>query len=656
MRVAGQHGSRTVCDLNRVRCRAGGTCQKPRLRADRNAHQVVCAHVEVLIGKPCVDLAHDLLPQGRRRVARSDNARGRIVADPYGAGIVRRKTDKVTVAVAVGRAGLTGDGHPGECRTGTGTARAVDNALQKLDHRIGGAFLHRNVGLALVVKDRLAVVILDLDIGARHGIDAVVGKGGIGRRHFKRRHAAAQTAQRQSAGRGNIVAGERRKVKLVRHEGVGRRRRQRLQHTHRRGVGGKAHRVLQRDDALVAGIGIHRPDILISGAAHHRHGIIVDHGRRRDHAGVNGRGIDGKRLDCRAAGAGIDGIAPFKRAAALAHTAGKRHHIARGVVDDRHAGLKLLALGGGVVQIAAVAVDPFHDLLDLGIDRTVDLIAAGVEHVLGNVRAVSELLHQIADDIVEDLLDKVGIIGRVHRADLGFPAGGNIILVPDKHQLFVQRLLILRIVQIAQLVHLVEHGLLALLVLLAVGLPAVERALAGGVVQGGILRDADDGRALRDGQVADVLSEVDLGRRLNAAGAVTEIDQIQIKLQHLFTGIVLRKAKRAEDLQHLAPDRHLVVAREVLDDLLRDRGAAAGRVAAAQHVENGARRALPVHAVVLKEPLVLNGNQRLPDMVGNILKIHQRAVFQTVDLRQLLPLARRPVLIVDRGALLERIG
>ena len=204
--------------------------------------------------------------------------------------------------------------------------------------------------------------------------------------------------------------------------------------------------------------------------------------------------------------------------------------------------------------------------------------------------------------------------------------------------------------------HLVEHGLLAILVLLAVGLPAVERAPAGGVVQGGILRDADDGRALRDGQVADVLSEVDLGRRLNAAGTVAEIDQVQIKLQHLFTGIVLRKAKRAEDLQHLAPDRHLVVAREVLDDLLRDRGAAAGRVAAAQHVENGARRALPVHAVVLKEPLVLNGNQRLPDMVGNILKIHQRAVFQTVDLRQLLPLARRPVLIVDRGALLERIG
>ena len=67
--------------------------------------------------------------------------------------------------------------------------------------------------------------------------------------------------------------------------------------------------------------------------------------------------------------------------------------------------------------------------------------------------------------------------------------------------------------------HLVEHRLLPLLVLLTEGLAAVERALTGGVVEVGVLRDADNGRALGDGQVLGVLAEVVLGGRLDAVGA-----------------------------------------------------------------------------------------------------------------------------------------
>lgn len=95
--------------------------------------------------------------------------------------------------------------------------------------------------------------------------------------------------------------------------------------------------------------------------------------------------------------------------------------------------------------------------------------------------------------------------------------------------------LVFRVVQIAELVHLVEHRLLPLLVLLTEGLAAVERALTGGVVEVGVLRDADNGRALGNGQVLGVLAEVVLGGRLNAVGMVAEVDEVQIECQRLLT-------------------------------------------------------------------------------------------------------------------------
>ena len=113
---------------------------------------------------------------------------------------------------------------------------------------------------------------------------------------------------------------------------------------------------------------------------------------------------------------------------------------------------------------------------------------------------------QRIDHVVEDLLDEIRI--ELLRGGLRHlllrAVGGHIVVVPHEHQRLVDRRLVFRVVQIAELVHLVEHRLLPLLVLLTEGLAAVERALTGGVVEVGVLRDADNGRALGDGQVLGV--------------------------------------------------------------------------------------------------------------------------------------------------------
>ena len=621
--------------------------QQSRFGTDGDAHHVAVGHRKALVRKICVYLAHDLFPHCRRGVRQiRHDARGRIVAYPDRSSIIRRKADEIAVTVAVGRTGLTGDGHTGERRGGTRAAGGVDDALQKLDHRIGGALLHGDVGLGLILQNGVAVVVSHFNVGTRLGIDTVVGKCRIARRHLKRRHAVAQAAERQRARRGDIVAGERGEAQLLSHERIGLRRCEPLQHAHRRWVCGKAHRILQRDDALVAGVGVDRPDFV----AHRIHGIVVDDGCRRNDTRFDRGCVDGQRLDRRAAGTRIGRIVQKERALTLADASGNGHHIARGIVDDRHAGLDWLTLGGGIVQIAAITVHTLNRLLHRGVDRAVDLIAAGIEHILGDLHAVTVLLHQIIDNVVERLLDKVGIVHRSSGGSFRFAAvRRHIVLIPDENELLIQRRFVVRITQVALLVHLVEHVALTFLVLLAV--PVTARW----IVFIRVLRDADDACRLSGCQLAHILAEIVLSCRLNAVSPLAEVNHIEVQFQHFLAGIILRKAQCAEDLRHLALDRDLVVAGQVFNDLLGDRGAAARRVAAAQHIENGASRTLPVHTLVLEETLVLDGNERLPDVIGNIFKVHQRAILCAVDLRQLCPLARCPILIVDRRTEVERI-
>ena len=404
---------------------------------------------------------------------------------------------------------------------------------------------------------------------------------------------------------------------------------------------------MQRHNAAVARVGVHRPNA----SAEHFNGIVVDNARGRDDAGVQRGRINAQGLDGRTALTHNGRIVEQEPPLALAHAARNGDDVARRVVDDRRAGLEQLALGRGVVQVIAVGVNALHDRLHFGIDRAVDGVAAGVEQILCDRLIISELFVHIGDDVVEHALNKVGVIlrarGGIHPACN--PRRRNKTRVPGEDERFGLCLLVLFVADLAKLVHLIKNGELALLVLLAV--PVAARR----IIFIGELRDADDGRRLRDAQLTNGLAEVALRRGLNTAAAVAEVDEVQVRLENFVFRVVLLEAQRTEDLCHLALYSHLVVAGHVLHDLLGNRRAAAGR-RAGELAENGFRRALPVHAVVAFKALVLNGDERVPHMLGDLVDTHERAVLYAVELRQLHPLPACFILIVDCRALLERVG
>ena len=71
---------------------------------------------------------------------------------------------------------------------------------------------------------------------------------------------------------------------------------------------------------------------------------------------------------------------------------------------------------------------------------------------------------------------------------------------------------------------------------------------------------------------------------------------------------------------------------------------------AGEHVQRGGGGSVPVHAVVLKESVVLNGHGRLPQRVRDLFIVHPDAVFRAVDSLVFHPISGVPVLVIDDGA------
>ena len=94
-----------------------------------------------------------------------------------------------------------------------------------------------------------------------------------------------------------------------------------------------------------------------------------------------------------------------------------------------------------------------------------------------------------------------------------------------------------------------------------------------------------------------------------------------------------------ENLQNLPLDRHLLLGGQVLDELLGDGGAALD-VTTGKHGQHASGCADPVHAVVLPEAVVLNGDGGVDEVLGNVLILHPDAVaVRAVDGAQLLKAA-----------------
>jgi len=142
--------------------------------------------------------------------------------------------------------------------------------------------------------------------------------------------------------------------------------------------------------------------------------------------------------------------------------------------------------------------------------------------------------------------------------------------------------------------------------------------------------------------------------RVSSEAAVPEVDLVEVPLHDLLFVVFLFKFEGGEYLLQLSLDGALVAAGLVFDELLRD-GRAAERIARAEeHVHESAGRPVPVDAVVLVEALVLDGDDRLLDILRDVLVVDPDTVLVALEGDELLLFSGRGVRVVDYARLLER--
>jgi hypothetical protein len=130
--------------------------------------------------------------------------------------------------------------------------------------------------------------------------------------------------------------------------------------------------------------------------------------------------------------------------------------------------------------------------------------------------------------------------------------------------------------------------------------------------------------ASRDGDLtSDVLggfAEIALCRRLDAVGAGTEIDAVEVELENFVLGVLALQPQRQFHFLQLARHGAFLGQEQVFGELLRQRRAAL-RYAAMHDVGDGrARDADGVDAVMRIEAAVLDGDERLRQIGRQILQ------------------------------------
>ena len=256
------------------------------------------------------------------------------------------------------------------------------------------------------------------------------------------------------------------------------------------------------------------------------------------------------------------------------------------------------------------SIADFHRRLHVGVERGLDQVAAPGHLILADACARQIVQHVVAEERP--------IAGR------DAAAGQFLRLRQDAQRLRLggaQRLGLLRQV----LDHGVEHDVAAFQRAIGVGV---------GVQRAGGLHHAGQQRGLLPVQFGGVDAEVGLRGVLDAERVVAERHQVQIAGEDLRLGERLVQRQRHPDLAQLAGRRGLdggpllrVGLRDhqqlvVLHILLLDGGAAAG-VDVAGHVARQTRQgALPVDAVVLGKPFVLDRDDRQLHRVGDLVAGH----------------------------------
>ena len=297
-----------------------------------------------------------------------------------------------------------------------------------------------------------------------------------------------------------------------------------------------------------------------------------------------------------------------------------------GVVHDRAVVvLQRIAPGHGmlrrviVVRIIDLLID---DRLEARILGRVDREATGVQEVGRLVLRIAEAVLELLDHLCRQLIHEVGvrlILRRLLYIDI----------LDTRVHVVRPCFIILRLIDIALLEHVLQHLCTALCVPLWMG-DRVESAR--------ILRDRRDHGTLGERQITHFFIKVASRRHLDAEGIRAEVDGVQILGDDTLLDFFLAESRLVLDLEGQVlllelPDITLELSFVetsaediVLDQLLRDRRAAARGVVIGNHAAHRTEDRFQVDAVVLPEALILDRDEGVDEILRELLVAHALTV------------------------------
>ena len=279
-----------------------------------------------------------------------------------------------------------------------------------------------------------------------------------------------------------------------------------------------------------------------------------------------------------------------------------------------------------------------HRFLDArlhgGVNGGVNAQTAGEDQFLRLVGGVVQILLQLAQQLGVERIGEPGVAGRTGRV-LG--RGGAF----HQRDGLGLRGFKLSLGDIPLGLHLVQNMVAALDEFFRVG---------GRVVLRRVLRDRGQHGALRQGQVLDMLAEVLQRASLHAVDNAGQRDGVQVRFKDGLFAVLVVQTQGTEDLAHLTHIVLLVIAGQVFNELLFQRGRAAvgaPNAVAGERVQRGTDGALEVDAGFGPEVLILDGDDGVFQVVRHGGKLAPDAVLAAGQLGVLVT-----VTVVDDRRLL----
>src|SRR5262249_29790117 len=121
-------------------------------------------------------------------------------------------------------------------------------------------------------------------------------------------------------------------------------------------------------------------------------------------------------------------------------------------------------------------------------------------------------------------------------------------------------------------------------------------------------------RGFREIKLLGGLGKIALSGGLDSIGAGAEIDPVEIELQNLAHAELALEPQRKHQLLQLAPERAFLGQEQVLGELLRDRRAALGDMAAQQVGNARAQKPDGINTKMLIETVILDRDERVEQM------------------------------------------